>query len=63
MSRIILGVIAVLLLVPAPQAQAQAQAQAADAERGSVFDSLGNSPLFGAFITTDRDVTRHCRGG
>lgn len=33
----------------------QVHAQAADTVRGVVFDSLGGSPLVGAFITTDVD--------
>lgn len=46
-----LGAIALLLTATAQQARAQA----ADTVRGVVFDSLGGSPLAGAFITTDVD--------
>ncbi len=46
-----------LLIVAAPsQARAhQAAVQAADTVRGVVYDSLSNSPLVGAFISTDVD--------
>ncbi len=45
------GLMAVLVLATAQRVRAQA----ADTVRGVVFDSLGGSPLAGAFITTDVD--------
>ena len=46
---------AIVLSMAAAAHRARAQATAADTVRGVVYDSLGNSPLVGAFISTDVD--------